>query len=173
MPGAQFRDHPSAIINRRFKVRIRIIREGKPKDANLRALQTDYQERISHFIDVRIEESPALDRGAEGLRRGRSARSHRWLEGLRQGYKILLDPSGREWSSEQFTEWLGERAVRGTRELIFLVGGDKGFAPAVREQADLLLGLSRMTFTHDWACTLLLEQIYRAFTMLRGYPYTR
>lgn len=139
----------------------------------MRALQTDYQERISNFINIRIEESPALDQGAGGRRRGRGAGSHRWLEGLRQGYKILLDPSGREWSSEQFAEWLGERAVSGTRELIFLVGGDKGFAPAVREQADLLLGLSRMTLTHDWACTLLLEQIYRAFTILRGYPYTR
>jgi 23S rRNA (pseudouridine1915-N3)-methyltransferase len=166
-------DQPSATINRQFKVRIRIIREGKPNDANLRALQTDYQERISHFVDVRIEENPALDRRTEGRRSGRSAGSHRWLEGLQQGYKILLDPSGREWSSEQFAEWLGERAVRGTRELIFLVGGDKGSAPAVREQADLLLGLSRMTFTHDWACTLLLEQIYRAFTILRGFPYAK
>jgi 23S rRNA (pseudouridine1915-N3)-methyltransferase len=53
------------------------------------------------------------------------------------------------------------------------VGGDKGFAPAIREQADLLLGLSRMTLTHDWACTLLLEQIYRGFTILRGYPYAK
>jgi 23S rRNA (pseudouridine1915-N3)-methyltransferase len=154
-------------------VRIRIIREGKPRNANLRALQADYQERIKHFIDVRIEESPAVDRVAGSRSHGQSAGSRRWLEGLRNSYKILLDPSGREWSSEEFAEWLGERALRGTRELIFLVGGDKGFAPAIREQADLLLGLSRMTLTHDWACTLLLEQIYRGFTILRGYPYAK
>jgi 23S rRNA (pseudouridine1915-N3)-methyltransferase len=154
-------------------VRIRIVREGKPKNANLKALQMDYEERIRHFIDVRIEESPAVDRVAGSRPRGQSAGSRRWLEGLRQSYKVLLDPCGREWSSEEFAEWLGERALRGTRELVFLVGGDKGFAPAVREQADLLLGLSRMTLTRDWACTLLLEQIYRGFTILRGFPYAK
>lgn len=154
-------------------MRIRVIREGRPKDANLRALQTDYKERIGHFIDVRIEESAAVGLGTGSQRSGKSGGSRRWLEDLRQSYKVLLDPSGREWSSEQFAEWLGEHALRGTRELVFLVGGDKGFAPAIREQADLLLGLSRMTLTHDWACTLLLEQIYRAFTILRGYPYAK
>ena len=137
----------------------------------MRALQTEYQERIKHFIDIRVEESPAVGRGAGSQRQGKS--SGRWFESLRESYKVLLDPSGREWTSDEFAEWLGERALRGTRELIFLVGGDKGFAPAVRERADLLLGLSRMTLTHDWACTLLLEQIYRAFTILRGYPYAK
>jgi 23S rRNA (pseudouridine1915-N3)-methyltransferase len=154
-------------------VRIRVIREGKPKDASLRALQADYEERIKHFIDLRIQESHAVGRSAGSQRQGKGSGSRWWLEGLRQSYKVLLDPSGRELSSEQFAEWLGERALRGTRELVFLVGGDTGFAPAIREQADLLLGLSRMTLTHDWACTLLLEQIYRAFAILRGYPYAK
>ena len=163
----------SAINDRQFNVRIRIIQEGKPRNANLRALQTDYETRIRHFVDLRIEDRPAVGR-AEGSRpRIQSAGSRRWLESLRQSYKVLLDPCGHEWNSEEFAEWLGERALRGTRELVFLVGGDKGFAPAVREQADLLLGLSRMTLTHEWACTLLLEQIYRGFTILRGYPYPR
>ncbi len=154
-------------------MRIRVIREGRPKDANLRALQSEYQERIKHFADIRIEEIPAVARGTGSQRQRKSGGNSRWLEGLGQSYKVLLDPSGREWTSEQFAEWLGERALRGTRELVFLVGGDTGFAPAVRENADLILGLSRMTFTHDWACTLLLEQIYRAFAILRGFPYAK
>jgi 23S rRNA (pseudouridine1915-N3)-methyltransferase len=154
-------------------VRIRIIREGKPRNANLKALQTDYEARIRHFIDFRIEDRPAVKQTTERRQRRESAGSRRWLESLRQSYKVVLDPSGHEWNSEEFAEWLGERALRGTREVVFLVGGDKGFAPAVREQADLLLGLSRMTLTHDWACTLLLEQIYRGFTILRGYPYAK
>ena len=157
--------------NVEYILRIRIIREGRPKNANLRALQTDYEGRIRHFIDVRIEESPAL--GQVAGRAKRSPGSKKWIESLRESYKVVLDPLGREWSSREFAEWLGERALRGTRDLVFLVGGDKGFAPAVREQADLLLGLSRMTLTHDWACTLLLEQIYRGFTILRRYPYAK
>ena len=85
----------------------------------------------------------------------------------------MLDPRGREWTSEEFAKWLGDRTLDGTRELAFLVGGDRGFPAAMRDEADLLLALSRMTLTHDWACTLLLEQIYRGFTILRGYPYAR
>lgn len=154
-------------------MRIRIIREGRPRDPHLRALQADYQERIAHFIDLRLEERPSL--GAKKGGRGASADSaeRKWLESLRSSYKILLDPRGREWTSQQFAEWMGERALRGTRELTFLVGGDRGFPAAVRERADLLMGLSQLTLTHDWACTLLLEQIYRAFTILRGYPYAK
>jgi 23S rRNA (pseudouridine1915-N3)-methyltransferase len=57
--------------------------------------------------------------------------------------------------------------------LAFLVGGPEGFSSSFRRQADLLLALSPMTLTRDWARTLLLEQIYRGFTILRGYPYPR
>jgi len=153
-------------------VRIRVIREGKPKDAHLRALQADYQARIRRFVDISLEENPLLER-TSGSRAHSGSSARRWIEGLRQSYKVLLDPRGREWTSQEFAEWLGERALRGTREVAFLVGGHQGFPDAVREQADMLLGLSRMTLTHDWACTLLLEQIYRGFTTLRGYPYAK
>jgi len=57
--------------------------------------------------------------------------------------------------------------------LAFLVGGADGFSSEFRNQADALLSLSRMTLTRDWARTLLLEQIYRGFTILRGFPYPR
>lgn len=156
-----------------FDLRIRIIREGKPRDPHLRALQADYQDRIGHFVDLKLEERPSVG-GKKGSRSAPADSAERkWLESLRPSYKVLLDPLGREWTSQEFAEWLGERALRGTRELAFLVGGDKGFPARVREQADLLMGLSRLTLTHDWACTLLLEQIYRAFTILRGYPYAK
>jgi 23S rRNA (pseudouridine1915-N3)-methyltransferase len=154
-------------------VRIRIIRDGKPRDPHLRALQTDYQDRITHFVDLKMEERPSLG-GKKGSRgAAANAAERKWLESLRSSYKILLDARGREWTSQEFAEWLGERALRGTRELTFLVGGDRGFPEPVRAQADLLMGLSRLTLTHDWACTLLLEQIYRGFTILRGYPYAK
>jgi 23S rRNA (pseudouridine1915-N3)-methyltransferase len=160
-------------------VRIRIIREGKPKDAHLRALQSDYVARIEHFVRIRIEDSAGIagpaktPRASAAVRNGLTPAGERLLASLEESYKVVLDPCGPEWSSGQFAKWLGERSLAGTRELVFLVGGDRGFPAAVRERSDLVLGLSRMTLTHDWACTLLLEQIYRAFTMLRGYPYAR
>ena len=103
-------------------------------------------------------------------------RPHHWAghtTRIGEGYTVLLDSHGREWTSQEFGEWLGQRALHGTRELVFVVGGPEGFSSAFREEADLLLSLSRLTLTHDWARTLLLEQIYRGFTMLRGYPYPR
>ena len=154
-------------------MRIRIIREGKPKDARLRALQADYAERIGHFVDIRLEEHAALGRVADDGPARLSTAERKWWDGLRGSFKVLLDPAGREWTSQEFAAWLGERAVRGTREVAFLIGGDRGFPKAVRQEADVLLGLSRMTLTHDWACTLLLEQLYRGFAILRGYPYAK
>jgi 23S rRNA (pseudouridine1915-N3)-methyltransferase len=95
------------------------------------------------------------------------------LEKLRGATKVLLDERGRERTSQEFADWLGQEALRGSRELAFLIGGPEGFSAAFREEADALLALSRMTLTRDWARTLLLEQIYRGFTILRGYPYPR
>jgi 23S rRNA (pseudouridine1915-N3)-methyltransferase len=160
-------------------VRIRIIREGTPKDGHLRALQADYLARTQHFVQVRIEENAGIGESARSPRPhkanagGLTPAGQRLIDGLHGSYKILLDPRGREWTSEELAKWLGDRALAGTRELAFLVGGDRGVPAAIRESADLLLSLSRMTLTHDWACTLLLEQIYRGFTILRGYPYAR
>lgn len=154
-------------------MKIRVIAQGKIKDASLRALQADYLARIGHFVRVTTEEMPELGRQSPGREESLSPLEKRLLERTRDSCKVVLDGSGREWTSEEFAGWLEKQAARGTRELAFMVGGPNGFSRAFCEQADLLLALSRMTFTHDWARTLLLEQIYRGFTILRGYPYAR
>lgn len=154
-------------------MRIRIICEGRTKDAHLRALQADYRERIGHFNEVTVQELAAARRSGGGDGNRLSAAERLLMKKLTGSCKVLLDPRGREWTSEEFAEWMGQQAVRGTRELAFLVGGPDGFSAAFRERADLLLSLSRLTLTSGWARTLLLEQIYRGFTILRGYPYSR
>ncbi len=154
-------------------MRIRVICEGKTKDAHLRALAADYEKRISRFVEISIEETRPLRGAKDGNSKTMSSEEKRLLEKLRESRKVLLDERGREWTSEEFAEWLGEQALRGTRDIAFVVGGPDGFSEAVRDKADQLLALSRMTLTHDWARVLLLEQIYRGFTILRGYPYPR
>jgi len=161
-------------------MRIRVIAKGKTRDAKLRGLQADYVKRIAHFADLAVEEIPAarpLSSVSEGRKRGAesslSRAERRLLERLTGAYKVFLDSRGRQWTSGEFAEWLGQQAVRGTRDLAFLVGGTEGFSHTFRSEADLLLSLSTLTLTRDWARTLLLEQIYRAFTILRGYPYAR
>ncbi len=161
-------------------MRVRVIGEGKTKDAHLRALQADCARRIAHFTELVVEEVHAVRRssrhlGPRGEKTGvktLSSAERRLLERLRGSYKVFLDGRGREWNSEEFPEWLGQQALRGTRKLVFLVGGTEGFSAAFRGQANLLFALSRMTLSRDWARALL-EQIYRGFTILRGYPYSR
>ncbi len=153
-------------------MRLRIVWEARTKNQHLRALEADYRERIGRFVDLAIDEIRPTKDGPRA-RGALSSAERRLLDRLKGSHKVFLDARGREWTSEEFAEWLGKQALGGTRELAFVVGGPEGFSTAVRDQADLLLSLSRMTFTHDWARALLLEQIYRAFTILRGYPYPR
>jgi 23S rRNA (pseudouridine1915-N3)-methyltransferase len=153
-------------------MKIRVIWEGKTKDAHLRALAADYEKRVARFVDIKIEQTRPL-RPAGSAPEALSAAEKRLLEKLRDCTKVLLDERGVERTSEEFAEWLGERALHGAREIAFIVGGADGFSDAFRKEADLLLALSRMTLTHEWARVLLLEQIYRGFTILRGYPYPR
>ncbi len=154
-------------------MRIRVFWEGKTKDPHLRALVSDYAARIAKFGDFEIEEIPEAKRRGTKNPQKLSAAEARMLEKLKTSTKIFLDAQGRKWTSQEFALWLGQQGVRGTRELAFVVGGPDGFSSAFRAEADLLLSLSSMTFTHDWARALLLEQIYRGFTVLRGFPYAR
>ena len=165
--------HGCRFLKTDVDMRIRVLWEGKTKDAHLRALQSDLVTRIEHFTALTVEELPPLRKpgGRGGL--GLSAGERNLLEKIHDASKVFLDERGREWSSAEFAEWLGQQALRGTRELVFLIGGPEGFSAAFRKEADVLLALSRMTLTHDWARAVLLEQIYRGFTILRGYPYPR
>jgi 23S rRNA (pseudouridine1915-N3)-methyltransferase len=154
-------------------MRIRILFEGKTRDLHLRAIQQDLAARIEHFTPLSLEELPSVRGASRARKAGLTSTERALLEKLHGATKVLLDERGRERTSQEFSEWLGKEALRGSRELAFLIGGPDGFSAAFREKADVLLALSRMTMTRDWARTLLLEQIYRGFTILRGYPYPR
>lgn len=154
-------------------MRIRVLYEGRTKDPHLRAVQQDMAGRIEHFTPLSLEELPARRGARHASKAGLTSAERALLEKLRGATKVLLDERGRERTSQEFADWLALEAVRGSRELAFLIGGPDGFSAAFREKADILMSLSRMTLTRDWARTLLLEQIYRGFTILRGFPYPR
>ncbi len=84
---------------------------------------------------------------------------------------ILLDSRGRLLSSEELAGWIGRERDAGAQQLLFAIGPADGWSPAARQRADLLLSFGPMTFPHELARVMLMEQIYRAFTILAGHPY--
>ena len=84
---------------------------------------------------------------------------------------MLLDERGREWSSVEFAKALEDGMARRGRDMVFVIGGAYGFSPDVYARADWKLSLSKMTFSHQIVRTIFAEQLYRAFTIMRGEPY--
>ena len=89
-----------------------------------------------------------------------------------QATRILMDPDGRKLNSFQFAELVG-KAEDKARDLAFVIGGAAGYPAGWREKADMLLSLSALTFPHEFARVMVAEQIYRAFAILRGHPYSK
>jgi 23S rRNA (pseudouridine1915-N3)-methyltransferase len=149
---------------------LRVFWAGKTRDSLLRELVQRYAVRIEHCAPFRLEEVQA----GRGSRKGEAATAEgeRFLTRLpRNGTVVALDAGGRKMTTEAFAGWLEGALSHGSGEVAFVVGGHEGLSPAVRARAAVTISLSEMTFTHEMARVLLLEQIYRAFTILRGEPY--
>lgn len=86
--------------------------------------------------------------------------------------KVFLDPAGQAYDSAKFIRMV-HNAEQEARDILFLIGGHDGLPPEWKPRADVLLSLSPMTFPHELARAMLAEQVYRAFTTLRGHPYPR
>lgn len=153
-------------------MRLRVIWTGKTRDAHLRALVAEYLERLSHF--VRCEVSEFRESGATAEKTGIDRDSKRISDGLREGaINVLLDPSGVEWSSEQLAEAIQRWQDGGTKEVAFIVGGPNGVSRELSARANQRWSLSRLTLTHEMARVVLLEQLYRAYTIIHGLPYQK
>ncbi|MBA2736753.1 MAG: 23S rRNA (pseudouridine(1915)-N(3))-methyltransferase RlmH [Pyrinomonadaceae bacterium] len=146
-------------------MKFRFVWIGKTKDVNWRALQDEYCRRLSHFVKFKITEIKDA---------GKETESKRILENVNQSaFVCLLDVKGRSLSSPDLAKELEKWQNRGLKEVTFIIGGAEGVASEVVETADISLSLSFLTFTHDMARVVLLEQLYRAFTIIKGFPYQK
>ncbi len=143
-------------------MKIHLVMLGKTRRPEIRALVGDYVARIERFAAVQVtelrEDSPA---------------SQRKLVLDPAATVVLLDDAGKPQTSEQFARWLGVARDRGAREIAFLCGGAEGFPEALRRRATQKLSLSSLTFSHELARAMLVEQLYRAFSILAGFPYPK
>lgn len=138
---------------------IRLVAVGKVKSSYYREGLADYQARLSRYgglTTVEIKDSGPQEEGRHILSR------------LRGSPVVACDLAGRLWDSSRLARFLSQHAGP-----CFVLGGPDGLSAAVRERADHLLKLSGFTLPHELARLVLVEQLYRAQTILRGHPYHR
>jgi 23S rRNA (pseudouridine1915-N3)-methyltransferase len=143
-------------------VKLRVAWIGKTKEPAIQSLTDEYLKRLSHYADAQgmaLKDESALQKLCSG--NARSAKNT----------LVLLDSHGKQLSSEEFAKFLGDYLDRNPLPLLFAVGAANGFSDEIRQEANLLLSLGKMTVAHELARVVLLEQLYRAFTILKGHPY--
>ena len=131
-----------------------------------------YVARLSHYVPFTLKEIPQL-KNVSALTREqiREREGELILKAVRPADEvILLDERGREFRSLDFARYLEEKLQRG-RDVVFVIGGAYGYSDAVYERKEGMVSLSRMTFSHQMVRTLFAEQLYRAFTIIKGEPY--
>ncbi len=144
-------------------MKLKIAWIGKTKESAITALTDEYLKRISRYAPV---EGIALRDEADLLAKfGKAANT------ATKSTLMLLDSRGKEFTSEQFAKFLADYQERNPLPLVLAVGGADGFSPETRSAAQQSISLGKMTLPHELARVVLLEQVYRAFTILKGHPY--
>ncbi len=139
-------------------MKVRIVWVGKTKNPQITKLCTDYAARIKHFLPLEMVETKG-DK-ISGLL-GSSDRV------------VALDPKGKPWTSEQLANFLQQHMTSDPRRLSFVIGDYAGLSPEVKQRADVQWSLSPLTFTHELARILVLEQLYRALSIIHHLPYSK
>jgi 23S rRNA (pseudouridine1915-N3)-methyltransferase len=151
-------------------VRVRLVVVGRPRHAGLAAAIADYEERAGHYwpLDVReVKEEPGRSRSPDEVK----AREWTRLADASTGARLVAcEAGGRAFTSEAFASWLDDARTAAT-DVAFVIGGAHGLPPAAAKGAELSLSLGTWTLPHELARLVLVEQLYRAGTILRGEPY--
>jgi 23S rRNA (pseudouridine1915-N3)-methyltransferase len=154
-------------------LKIKIAWIGKTKEPAIQALTDEYLKRIGRYVPV---EGVALRDEADLLAKFGASANGRSAKGgtksnLVKSTLVLMDSRGKEFSSEQFATFLGDYQDRNPLPLVLAIGGADGFSGEAKSAAQNVISLGRMTLAHELARVVLLEQVYRAFTILKGHPY--
>jgi 23S rRNA (pseudouridine1915-N3)-methyltransferase len=154
-------------------MKITFLTIGKTEDKYLTEGIEIYLKRLKHYISFRIMEIPEL-KNARNLSQDQQKIKEAELIFKNispSDHVILLDENGKEFSSREFSVFLNKKMVSGCQHLVFITGGPYGFSEDIYKRGNEKLSLSRMTFSHQMIRLLFTEQLYRAFTILKGEPY--
>jgi|SRR5690554_5027582 len=152
---------------------IRLIAIGKTDDKNLDILIESYTKRLGFYINFSMEIIPDI-KNSKNL----SVQQQKQKEGelilskiSNTDYLVLLDENGKSFSSLEFADDLQKKMNSGIKTLVFVIGGPYGFSDEVYQKSVGKISLSKMTFSHQMVRLFVIEQIYRAMTILKNEPY--
>lgn len=154
-------------------MKLRLVCIGKLSEQWQREAAADYSGRLQRYCPFEVIELKEEKGGRKGDSAGILKReAARILEKVPQNSRlILLDERGRQFGSEQLADRLSDEMLHDGRDWCLVIGGPYGLDAELRQRADLLLSLSKMTFTHQMARVFLLEQLYRSMTIIKNEPY--
>jgi len=153
-------------------MKITLINTGKTVESYISDGMGIYEKRLGNYTSFNCVYVNALSNGKlpEDVTRLKEAES--LLSRVKAGdHLVLLDENGKQFKSTELADWLNNHMIRGTRHLVFITGGAFGFHNKIYQRANEKISLSRLTFPHQLVRLIFLEQLYRAFTILRGESY--
>jgi 23S rRNA (pseudouridine1915-N3)-methyltransferase len=152
---------------------IKLLVLGKTDSSELSRLIEEYQNRLKHYIKFELEIIPDLKNTknlSEKLQKEKEGDAI--LNKLNPAdVLVLLDEKGKQKTSVEFSEYLQKNMNSGLKQLVFVIGGPYGFSDAVYQKSQGKISLSKMTFSHQMVRLFVVEQLYRAFTILKNEPY--
>lgn len=151
-------------------MKLKIAWVGKTKEPAIQSLTDEYLKRVSRYVQV---EGLAMRDEAALLERCGRAKPAKASKSASTGKStlVLMDSGGKQLSSDEWARYLGDYFDRNALPLVFAIGPADGFSEAARSAAQHIISLGKMTLAHELARVVLLEQVYRAFTILKGHPY--
>jgi 23S rRNA (pseudouridine1915-N3)-methyltransferase len=154
-------------------MQIKLLAIGKTDNKAIQTLIDDYSSRLGHYIRFELEVIPDLKQSkslSESLQKEKEGEMI--LKKLSSSDElILLDERGKTYASLEFSDYLQKKMNSGLKQLVFVIGGPYGFSEAVYARANGKISLSKMTFSHQMIRPFVVEQLYRAMTILRNEPY--
>lgn len=153
-------------------MKLKLLFTGKTEDGYLKEGIDIYTKRLRHYIPYEIKIAGERKKKSFQQSAKISAEYEKLMSAFdKTAYIVLLDEKGEKLTSEGFAGLIEKNMNHGYRELVFITGGPYGFPENIRNKADRIVSLSDMTFSHQMVRLILVEQIYRAMTIIRGEPY--
>lgn len=154
-------------------MKIKLLVIGKTSATYLEEGIAIYLKRLVHYTDFSLEIIPDVKAGSGmEVSRLKELEAQAFLKKITsRDTVVLLDENGKQFNSEGFAAQIGKWLIAGDKNVVFVIGGAFGFGESVIKIAALKLSLSEMTFSHQMVRLIFVEQLYRAFTILKGEPY--